>query len=136
MQPQGATHRYSPELSPGQRFVKFRSFSGVAPASADLAELRRVLLTVLDAVYVDAREARAVVSIRPKAVFCGAMRVVRTALAGLHDSGIAHSSWRRWSRDLAGSRRWKSTIPEVTCLQHLIRARFVPLLAVRLLLSF
>ena len=38
-------------------------------AAADLAERRRLLLTVLDAVYVDAREARAVVSIRPKAAF-------------------------------------------------------------------
>ena len=38
-------------------------------AAADLSERRRLLLTVLDAVYVDAREARAVVSIRPKAAF-------------------------------------------------------------------
>ena len=38
-------------------------------AAADLTERRRLLLTVLDAVYVDAREARAVVSIRPKAAF-------------------------------------------------------------------
>ena len=38
-------------------------------AAADLAERRRLLLTVLDAVYVDAREARAVVSVRPKATF-------------------------------------------------------------------
>ena len=38
-------------------------------AAADVSERRRLLLTVLDAVYVDAREARAVVSIRPKAAF-------------------------------------------------------------------
>ena len=38
-------------------------------AAADLSERRRLLFTVLDAVYVDAREARAVVSIRPKAAF-------------------------------------------------------------------
>ena len=38
-------------------------------AAADITERRRLLLTVLDAVYVDAREARAVVSIRPKAAF-------------------------------------------------------------------
>ena len=38
-------------------------------AAADLSERRRLLLTVLDAVYVDARDAKAVVSIRPKAVF-------------------------------------------------------------------
>ena len=38
-------------------------------AAADLSERRRLLLTVLDAVYVDAREAMAVVSIRPKAAF-------------------------------------------------------------------
>ena len=38
-------------------------------AAADPAERRLLLLTVLDAVYVDAREARAVVSIRPKAAF-------------------------------------------------------------------
>ena len=38
-------------------------------AAADLSERRRLLLTVLDAVYVDARNARAVVSIRPKAAF-------------------------------------------------------------------
>ena len=38
-------------------------------AAADLSERRRLLLTVLDAVYVDAREARAVVSIRPKRSF-------------------------------------------------------------------
>ena len=36
---------------------------------ANLAERRRLLLTVLDAVYVDVRDARAVVSIRPKAAF-------------------------------------------------------------------
>ena len=34
-----------------------------------MSERHRLLLTVLDAVYVDAREARAVVSIRPKAAF-------------------------------------------------------------------
>ena len=38
-------------------------------AAADLAERRRLLLTVLDAVYVDAREAKAVINIRPKAAF-------------------------------------------------------------------
>ena len=38
-------------------------------AAAELAERRRLLLTVLDAVYVDAREARAVVRVRPKAAF-------------------------------------------------------------------
>ena len=38
-------------------------------AAADLTERRRLLLTVLDAVYVDARDARAVVRIRPKAAF-------------------------------------------------------------------
>ena len=38
-------------------------------AAADLSERRRLLLTVLDAVYVDAHEARAVVSVRPKAAF-------------------------------------------------------------------
>ena len=38
-------------------------------AAADLGERRRLLLTVLDAVYVDAREAKAVVSVRPKAAF-------------------------------------------------------------------
>ena len=38
-------------------------------AAADLTERRRLLLTVLDAVYVDAREAKAVVGIRPKAAF-------------------------------------------------------------------
>ena len=38
-------------------------------AAADLSERHRLLLTVLDAVYVDARETRAMVSIRPKAAF-------------------------------------------------------------------
>ncbi len=38
-------------------------------AEADLTERRRLLLTVLDAVYVDARRTRAAVSIRPKAAF-------------------------------------------------------------------
>ena len=38
-------------------------------AAADLSERRRLLLTVLDAVYVDVREARALVSVRPKAAF-------------------------------------------------------------------
>ena len=38
-------------------------------AAADPSERRRLLLTVLDAVYVDARDARAVVSVRPKAAF-------------------------------------------------------------------
>ena len=39
-------------------------------AAADLPERRRLLLTVLaNAVYVDARKARAVVSMRPKAAF-------------------------------------------------------------------
>ena len=35
----------------------------------DPSERRRLLLTVLDAVYVDVRDAKAVVSIRPKAAF-------------------------------------------------------------------
>ena len=38
-------------------------------AAADLSERRQLLLTLLDAVYVDAREARAVVGVRPKAAF-------------------------------------------------------------------
>ena len=38
-------------------------------AAANLSERRRLLLSVLDAVYVDAREARGVVSIRPKVAF-------------------------------------------------------------------
>ena len=38
-------------------------------AAADLSERRRLLLTVLDAVYVDAHETRALVSVRPKAAF-------------------------------------------------------------------
>ncbi len=42
-------------------------------AEADLSERRRLLLTVLDAVYVDAREARAMVSIRPKAAFAAVL---------------------------------------------------------------
>ena len=37
--------------------------------AADLTERRRLLLTVLDAVYVDAREARTVVGIRSKPAF-------------------------------------------------------------------
>ena len=37
--------------------------------AADLPERRRLLLTVLDAVYVDARDTRAIVGIRPKAAF-------------------------------------------------------------------
>ena len=36
---------------------------------ANLTGRQRLLLTVLDAVYVDARDARAVVSVRPKAAF-------------------------------------------------------------------
>ena len=44
-----------------------------ARAAADLSDRRRLLLTVLDAVYVDTREARAVVSIRPKAAFEGVL---------------------------------------------------------------
>ena len=46
---------------------------------ADLTERRRLLLTVLDAVYVDARDARAVVSIRPKAAFEAVLGVTLTA---------------------------------------------------------
>ena len=38
-------------------------------AAPELVERRRLLLTVLDAVYVDTRVAGAVVSIRPKAAF-------------------------------------------------------------------
>ncbi len=38
-------------------------------AAADLSERRRLLLTVLDAVYVDTRQANAVVTIKPKAAF-------------------------------------------------------------------
>jgi len=38
-------------------------------AMADLTERRRLLLTILDAVYVDVRDGKAVVSIRPKAAF-------------------------------------------------------------------
>ena len=38
-------------------------------AAADLSERRRLLLTVLDAVYVDARDGQAVIGIQPKAAF-------------------------------------------------------------------
>ena len=38
-------------------------------AAADLVERQRLLLTVLDAVYVDAHETRAVVSVKPKSAF-------------------------------------------------------------------
>ena len=38
-------------------------------ATADLTERRRLLLTVLDAVYVDTRQVSAVAVIRPKAAF-------------------------------------------------------------------
>ncbi len=38
-------------------------------AAADLAERRRLLLTVLDAVYVDARDSNAIATIKPKAAF-------------------------------------------------------------------
>ena len=51
-------------------------------ALADLTERRRLLLTVLDAVYVDARDARAVVSIRPKAAF----EAVLTGLTAVHSA--------------------------------------------------
>ena len=37
--------------------------------AANLAERRRLLLTLLDAVYVDARDVKEVVRIRPKAAF-------------------------------------------------------------------
>ena len=58
--------------------------------TADLAERRRLLLTVLDAVYVDAREARAVVSIRPKAAFEAVLMASTLAPGGL-DAGTASS---------------------------------------------
>ena len=48
-------------------------------ASADLAERRRLLLTVLDAVYVDVRDPSAVMTIKPKAAFesvLGASRAI------------------------------------------------------------
>jgi site-specific DNA recombinase len=38
-------------------------------AAADLSERRRLLLTVLDAVYVDVRKTGGPISIRPKAAF-------------------------------------------------------------------
>ena len=38
-------------------------------AAADMRERRKLLLAVLDAVYVDARAAEVAVSIRPKAAF-------------------------------------------------------------------
>ena len=38
-------------------------------SAADLSERRRLLLTVLDAVYVDTRDKHAVVRIKPKAAF-------------------------------------------------------------------
>ena len=48
-------------------------------AAADLTERRRLLLTVLDAVYVDVRDPNGVVTIKPKAAFesvLGASRVI------------------------------------------------------------
>ena len=47
-------------------------------AKADLGERRRLLLTVLDAVYVDTRGAIATVTIRPKAAF---QEVIRASAA-------------------------------------------------------
>ena len=38
-------------------------------ANADQSERRRLLLTVLDAVYVDTRDSEAAVEVRPKAAF-------------------------------------------------------------------
>ena len=46
-----------------------------------MSERRRLLLTVLEAVYVDARKARAVVSIRPKASFESVLGVVPFPMA-------------------------------------------------------
>ncbi len=48
---------------------------------ADAGERRRLLLAVLDAVYVDMREAKAVVSIRPKAAF-------EAVLIGTYDPSV------------------------------------------------
>ena len=42
-------------------------------AAADLSERRRLLLTVLDAVHVNDRQARAMVSIGPKAAFAAVL---------------------------------------------------------------
>ena len=61
-------------------------------AAADLSERRRLLLAVLDAVYVDAREARAVVRVRPKAVF-KAVLTASTSPAG-HPLAVAHAASR------------------------------------------
>ena len=52
-------------------------------AAADLSERRRLLLTVLDAVYVDAREARAVVNVRPKAAFEAVFRALPASAAAI-----------------------------------------------------
>ena len=47
-------------------------------AGADLSERRRILLTVLDAVYVDTRDTALPVTIRPKAAF---QEVIRASAA-------------------------------------------------------
>ena len=55
-----------------QRYYTIRpSLTGLPDlwAAANLAERRSLLLTVLDAVYVDVRGAKAVVSVKPKAMF-------------------------------------------------------------------
>jgi len=48
-------------------------------AAADLSERRRLLLTLLDAVYVDIHDAKAVVSIRPKAAFEAVLNTAESA---------------------------------------------------------
>ena len=53
-------------------------------AAADLTERRLLLLTVLDAVYVDARRKRAVVSIRPKAAFEAVVTASPTLSVPIH----------------------------------------------------
>ena len=53
-------------------------------ADAGAGERRMLLLTVLDAVYVDARGARAIVSIRPKAAFEAVLAASPTLPVPIH----------------------------------------------------
>ena len=45
---------------------------------ADLGERRKILVTMLDAVYVDTLEEKSVVGLRPKPAFCALFQIATT----------------------------------------------------------
>ena len=73
-------------------------------AGATEEERRRLLVTILDAVYVDAKDERRIVAIRPKAPFRAVFQVATTREGS--EVALVHDSQGSLPRRRSASARW------------------------------